>query len=263
MAFKRSKMKQTDFTTGGRDISNTAIPLWQKNLTRMNDYLDDPTSLQDKYMQKYYSGDSVDWSDAMRDYQRAMSKTTANNYSATSGGYSSSGQRAYDDNQRGWNDYISRLRNQGILNSYNMASNDYQNMLGANSAYQNAYGVGENYSKIDQYNDLASKANKNWYSGVLKAAGQAGMASNNPWGMAIGAAAYTTGDMLGNNAGDMADSMFNNYWGSNSQGGQGGTRGTQDESSLAGAFNKGAKGINMLKNDWNGDKNYFSWFKGK
>lgn len=262
MAFKRSKMKQTDYTTGGRDISNTAIPLYQENLTRIGDYLSDPTERQDMYYDKYYGANNVENNDAIRNYKRAMAQTTANNYSATSGGYSSSGQRAYDDNQKGWNDYLARLANQGITASYNMAKQDYQNMLGANTAFQNAYSLGEDYSKIDQYNDLVNQANNNWYSGVLNAVGQAGMSSGNPWGMAIGAALSTTGDMLGNNAGDLADSMFQKNWGTSTGSN---SRDTQSSSTLGNAFSKGWEGVSTLVNDWKSDnKKYFpKWAGGK
>ena len=187
MAFKRSKKKQTDYNIGGKAISDTAIPLYQKNLTRMDDYLSDPTARQDTYMNKYFGADSAQNSDFLRNYQRAMGDVTGNNYSATSGGYSSSGQRAYDDNQRYWNDMLSRLQGSNVANAYSMANQDYQNMLGANNSYYNAYHLGKAYSDVDQYNDMVDKANKNWYSGVMSSIGQGLMGLGDPISKAVGA----------------------------------------------------------------------------
>ena len=61
-------------------------------------------------------------------------------------------------------------------------------MLKANSAYANAYKLGEDYSRIDQFNDQVDQANGQWWNEAMNAAGDAGMSSGNPWGMAIGAA---------------------------------------------------------------------------
>lgn len=255
MAFKHAKKKQTDYNIGGKAISDTAIPLYQKNLTRMDEYLSDPTARQDMYLEKYYGSDNVDQSDFLRNYKRAMAQTTGNNYSATSGGYSSSGQRAYDDNQRYWNDAASRLRNQGITSSYQMANQDYANMVGANSSYQNAYGLGKAYSDVDQYNDLADQANSRWYTGVMSALGDAGMASNNPWGMAIGAALKTGGSLLSTDAGDQLDAMNN----STATGDNKRTASSTDD--LKSAFMTGGKGIGQLWDDWHGDRKYFSFGK--
>lgn len=254
MAFKHAKKKQTDYNIGGKAISDTAIPLYQKNLTRMDEYLSDPTARQDMYLNKYYGADNVDQSDFLRNYKRAMGQTTANNYSATTGGYSSSGQRAYDDNQRYWNDYASRLRNQGVTNSYNMANQDYQNMVGANSSYQNAYNLGRAYSDVDQYNDAVNKANSNWYSGVMSSVGKGLQAIPNPWTQAIGAGLSAAGSLTNNGAEDLLNSM-------NSSGDIRG--GSSNE--LGGAFQKGYEGIGTLINDWKTDnkKYYPKWAGGK
>lgn len=167
---KRAKKIQTDYTTGGHDISQTAIPLYQQNLTRMDNYLSDPTSTIDDYLNKYYSNTSAQ-SDFLRNYNRAMSGTTANNYAATSGGYSSSGQRAYDDVQRYMNDYASRLYDYGVSSAANMAQNYYNNLLSANPYYQQAYSLGKDYSDIEQYNNAVNQANKNWLSNITGAVG--------------------------------------------------------------------------------------------
>ena len=257
MAFKHAKKKQTDYNIGGKAISDTAIPLYQKNLTRMDEYLSDPTARQDMYLNKYYGADNVDQSDFLRNYKRAMGQTTANNYSATVGGYSSSGQRAYDDNQRYWNDYASRLRNQGVANSYSMANQDYQNMVGANSSYLNAYGLGKAYSDVDQYNDAVNKANSNWYSGVMSSVGKGLQAIPNPWTQAIGAGLSAAGSLTNNGAEDLLNSMNGS---GDIRGGEGGS-----SNELGGAFQKGYEGIGTLINDWKTDnKKYFpKWAGGK
>lgn len=257
MAFKHAKKKQTDYNMGGKAISDTAIPLHQKNLTRMDEYLSDPSARQDMYLDKYYGSDNVDQSDFLRNYKRAMAQTTANNYSATSGGYSSSGQRAYDDNQRGWNDYAARLRNQGITNSYNMANQDYQNMVGANSSYQDAYSLGKAYSDVDQYNDAVNKANSNWYSGVMSSVGKGLQAIPNPWTQAIGAGLSAAGSLTDNGAEDLLNSMNKS---GNIRGGEGGS-----SDDLAEAFKTGYEGIGTLINDWkSGNKKYYpKWAGGK
>ena len=257
MAFKHAKKKQTDYNIGGKAISDTAIPLYQKNLTRMDEYLSDPTARQDMYLNKYYGADNVDQSDFLRNYKRAMGQTTANNYSATTGGYSSSGQRAYDDNQRYWNDYASRLRNQGVTNSYSMANQDYQNMVGANDSYLNAYRLGKAYSDVDQYNDAVNKANSNWYSGVMSSVGKGLQAIPNPWTQAIGAGLSAAGSLTNNGAEDLLNSM-------NSSGGiRSGEGGSSND--LGGAFQKGYEGIGTLINDWKSDnkKYYPKWAGGK
>ena len=257
MAFKHAKKKQTDYNIGGKAISDTAIPLYQKNLTRMDEYLSDPTARQDMYLNKYYGADNVDQSDFLRNYKRAMGQTTANNYSATNGGYSSSGQRAYDDNQRYWNDYASRLRSQGVTDSYNMANQDYQNMVDANRPYFNAYSLGEAYSNVDQYNDAVNKANGNWYSGVMSSVGKGLQAIPNPWTQAIGAGLSAAGSLTNNGAEDLLNSMNSS---GNIRGGEGGS-----SNKLGGAFQNGYEGIGTLINDWKtGTQKYYpKWAGGK
>lgn len=169
---KQSKLPQTDWTRGGMQISNTAIPLYQENLTRMDNYLSDPQKALDSYLTKYYGSNAIQNQDFLNAYNRAMGQRTGANYAATGGGYTSSGQRAYDDTQKYYNDLVSRLQQYGVGSSYNMANQDYQNMLNANNAYYNAYGLGKNYSQIEQQNALADQQNKNWFSSALGGLGQ-------------------------------------------------------------------------------------------
>lgn len=172
---KQPKKIQTDYTKGGRDISNTAIPLYQKNLTRMDEYLENPQARLNQYLQDYFTNTAAE-NDLLRQYKRDMGTMTANNYAATGGGYSSLNQMNYDDQQRYYNDLASRLQQAGVGTAYNMATGDYQNMLAANPAYQTAYQQGKEYSDIQQYNNLVDQYNSTaWmqpFSGVLGAVGQ-------------------------------------------------------------------------------------------
>ena len=156
---KTPKKIQTDYTTGGRDISNTAVPLYQKNLNLISEYNSDPTRTIDMYKNKYYTN-TANQSDFLTDYNRAMTNKTNANYSATDGGYSSSGQRAYDDAQRYWNDRAARLEDYGVQSAASMAQNYYKNLLNANTDYDQAYNLGKEYSDIEQYNNLVKQNNR-------------------------------------------------------------------------------------------------------
>lgn len=185
---KAAKKIQTDYTTGGRDISNTAIPMYQENLGRVNQYLNDPTSKIDEYLSKYYTNTSNE-SDFLRSYNRAMSEQTGRNYNATQGGYSSLNQQNYDDLQRYQNDLASRLRDYGVGTSAGLAQNYYDSLLSGNQAFKNAYGLGKEYSDIEQYNNAVRKNNSflNQLAGSLGTVGTAvGGAFGGPVGAAMG-----------------------------------------------------------------------------
>lgn len=197
---KMAKQKQTDYTKGGKLISDTSIPLYASNLGRMDEYLSDPQKKMNKYLTDYYDN-TVAQSDFLRNYKRAMSGQTGLNYSATTGGYTSEGQRAYNDQQIHQNDLAARLRDQGITSAYNMAAGDFGNMLSANNAYYNAYGLGKPYSDVEQYNYLA-KQNNSFGSqaagiggGLLKGVGAVTSAFNPALGMGLMGAGSALGGM--------------------------------------------------------------------
>lgn len=197
---KMAKQKQTDYTRGGKLISDTSIPLYVSNLGRMDEYLSDPQKRMNKYLTDYYDNTAAQ-SDFLRNYQRAMSGQTGLNYSATTGGYTSEGQRAYEDQQRYQNDLAARLRDQGVTSAYNMAAGDFGNMLEANKAYANAYGLGRPYSDVEQYNYLA-KQNNSFGSqaagiggGLLKGVGAVASAFNPALGMGLMAAGSALGGL--------------------------------------------------------------------
>lgn len=188
---KMAKQIQTDYTKGGHDISQTAIPYYQNALGYMNDYLSDPTAYIDKYLNQYHSDNAQSRKDFDRQYLNAMSKATANNYAATHGGYSSAGQRSYQDLQRNQNDLYARMREQGIQSAAGLAQNWYNSLLNASPVYQNAYSLGKDYSNIEQYNNIAKQNNSfgNQIAGALPAVGSAIGSIWGPVGSAIGGAA--------------------------------------------------------------------------
>ena len=203
---KKPKKKQTEWNKQGKEIADTAVPYYQKNLTRMDNYLNDPTKSIDNYLNKYYDN-SVEQSDFIRNYNKAMSELTGRNYNATGGGYDSSNQRMYDDQQRYMNDLAARLRDKGITSSADMAYRDYTNMLLGNDAYRNAYGLGKNYSDVDQYNYLRKQYNSfgNQLMGSMGTIGSAIGSIWGPMGSMIGGAA---GNAIGGTFG-LDDSAFN------------------------------------------------------
>lgn len=216
MCSKQAKIPQTDYTIGGRDISNTAIPYYKKGVTQLGNYMENVQNRMDPYLEKYINpASAAEQSDFMRNYQRAMGQQTAQNYAATGGGYSSANQLAYDDLQRYYNHYANDLYAQGLTAANQLANNEYDMLTGALRSYGNAYNLGKEYSQNEQYNKLVDEANKNWWSNLLTSAGDSigsiSMQSGNPMVMAIGGAIGgtmgTAGRMTGSNAGELASSL--------------------------------------------------------
>ncbi len=194
---KKPKQKQTEWNIQGKQTADTAVPMWQSNLKRMDNYLADPSAAIDNYLNKYYDN-TTEQSDFIRNYNRAVSAATANNYAATGGGYDTSNQRLYDDTQRYMNDWAAKLRDKGVSTSANMAYQDYANMLKGNEAYQNAYAMGQPYSQVDNYNYQVGQTNK-WYNQLGGLLGTAGAVVGNV--VAPGVGGYI-GGALGNAIGD-------------------------------------------------------------
>lgn len=190
---KTPKKTQTEYTIGGHDISQTAIPLYQENLKRMGEYLENPQARQEKYLRDYYDS-NTQTSDFLTNYKRAMAEQTGQNYSATTGGYTSTGQRNYDDLQRYQDQFAAYLRDQGVKSAYDMASSDYLNMLRGNADFQNAYNLGKEYSDIVQHNYMADQVNSfgNQLLGIggsaLQGVGAVASAFNPALGMGLMAA---------------------------------------------------------------------------
>lgn len=206
---KKAKKIQTDYTKGGRDISNTAIPLYQTNLQQMADYNNNPSARTDEYLDKYYTNTTAQ-NDFLTEYKRAMANKTANNYSATGGGYSSAGQRSYDDLQRYENKLASQLYDQGVANAAAMAQQDFNNLLQSNTAYHNAYSLGKDYSDIQQYNNMV-KQNNAWNNQVGQVLPAVGSAVGSIWGpvgsMVGGAIGKGLGGMMSTDTSDFFNSQ--------------------------------------------------------
>ena len=226
---KKAKKIQTDYTKGGRDISNTAIPLYQTNLQQIADYNNNPSARTDEYLDKYYTNTSAQ-NDFLREYNRNMSNKTSQNYSATGGGYSSAGQRAYDDLQRYEDDLASRLYDQGLSSAAAMAQQDFNNLLNAGTSYHNAYGLGKEYSDIEQYNNMV-KQNNAWNNQVGQVLPAVGSAVGSIWGpvgsMVGGAIGKGLGGMMSTDTSD----FFNSQNAGASQGAGTGAQGGQYASS--------------------------------
>ena len=220
---KKAKKIQTDYTKGGRDISNTATPLYQTNLQQIADYNNNPSARTDEYLDKYYTNTTAQ-NDFLREYNRAMNNKTSQNYSATGGGYSSAGQRSYDDLQRHENDLASRLYDQGVANAEAMAQQDFNNLLQSNIAYHNAYGLGKDYSDIQQYNNMVKQNNK-WYNQIGQVLPAVGSAIGSKFGGPVGSA---IGGAIGNGLGGMMSVDTSDYFGAQGAGsGQGAGLGVQ------------------------------------
>ena len=173
---KQAKLPQTDWTRGGMQISNAAVPQYTASINRLGGYLDDPYSVIDKNLEKYYGANAIQNQDMLRAYNRSMYDQVGKNYAATGGGYTTSGQRAWNDRQSTWNDLVARLNQYGVKSARDMYDQDVMNEMNAQQAYNNAYGLGKNYSNIEQQNALADQMNKNWFSSALSGLGNAAMA---------------------------------------------------------------------------------------
>lgn len=194
---KQAKRKQTDYTKGGRDISNTAIPIYQDTLEQIGDYnRDQGIGTINNYLDTYWGNNAIQQSDFLRDYNRAMSGLTNNNYSSTTGGYASTGQKSYDDQQRYYNDLAARMQSQGLNYASTMANNYYQGLLNGSDRLNAAYRLGKEYSDIDQYNDLVDQSNGNWLSNAMTSVGQGLALIPNPVTQGIGAALGAAGNFI-------------------------------------------------------------------
>lgn len=237
---KVAKKIQTDYTTGGRDISNTAIPLYQQALTDIGGYNANTQGYIDDYLSKYFSNTS-DQSDFLRNYQKATSQMTGSNAAATGGGYSSLNQQNYDDTQRYYNDLASRLQGQNVVNAANMAQQYYNNLLNSTGAYGNAYQLGKEYSDIEQWNNMANQANSFWnqLGGMASTVGTGLSAIPTGLTRGLGTALQVGGNLMTTDTSNYFDSLRGNQGGlSQSQADVLGKSVTDLGSTLQSIFNK-------------------------
>lgn len=205
MCAKQVKDTQTDFTRGGKRISDTSIPLYEKGLNKLSEWTLDPTKQIDTYLDKYY-GNTAAQSDAIRDYERAMGNAASNLYATTHGGYSSAGDMSAANQQRAWNDYMARLRDQGVQNAASMYNTSVGNLGNSLNAYNSAYALGQPYSDIERYNYKVDQINSplNQIAGVAGGAGKVLSAIPTPWTQAIGAGLQTFGNLASTEMGGIS-----------------------------------------------------------
>lgn len=221
MAFgKSAKTPKSQYQTETQSLGRYAYDKINPQLDRIGELTNNADDYRKSHINDYFNS-SASWNDAMRNYRRQSAAATANNYAATGGGYSSAGQRLYDDMQRNLNDYNARLYDQGV--------NTVEGMLGVDrAAAQNYYNTLVNQHAmaregdlIDVQNQLVDKANKNGWTSLLNSAGDVASLFG-PWGKAIGAA-MKVGSWAGSTNYNNALNSVNNQLASiqNTRGGQG------------------------------------------
>lgn len=173
MAFgKQAKTPKTQYQTEAQQLGRDAYGRITPTLNRVENLTMNPDDYRKEHINDLFNS-GAQWNDAMRNYRRQMSAATANNYNATGGGYSSSGQRLYDDVQRGLNDYNARLYDTGVRTVEDLLSNDRS---AANSYYKtllNQHAMASQPDALDSYNQMLDKQNKNWWSNALGGIGNA------------------------------------------------------------------------------------------
>lgn len=197
MALKESKIAQTDYTRGGKKISDTAIPHYVDNLNQLDAYMKNIQNRLDPYMDYVNLSQAATQNDFLREYQKAMSKMTGNNYASTNGGYSSLNQQNYDDLQGYYDDLQSRYYAQGVNLATNLANQEWNMLAQTPTVWHNAYNAGKAYSDTERYNAMVDDYNSNAWTNIVSTLGDVGLASGNPWGMAAGAALKGVGTAFG------------------------------------------------------------------
>ena len=209
---KKKKKIQTQYTTDGRNLSHQGTQLAQQSMSNISDYQNRIQNRIDPYMKYIDLATAAPNSDFLTDYKRATAQQTGSNYAATHGGYSSANQLGYDDLQKYYNDYASRLYTAGLGMAEQMAQNEYNDYLAGAQLGSGMYGHGKEYSDIEQYNKLADDSNKNWWSNLLTSAGDTigsiSMKSGNPLVMGIGGAIGGTMGTVGRMTGYDEDASY-------------------------------------------------------
>lgn len=185
---KKQKQVKTQYETENQQLGRNAYPQIQPTLDRIGDLAMNPDEYRQNQLNTYYNANnSAQWSDAQRNTLRTLANATANNYAATHGGYSSAGNKYYDDNVRAVNDYNARLWDTGVKSANdmltqdtNLAQNYYKNLL-------NQHDMAAVPDAVDAYNDVIDKANGNSWTNIASTIGQGLSAIPNPYTKAIGA----------------------------------------------------------------------------
>lgn len=196
---KKARQEKTDFENEGQELGKYAYPKINPTLDRIGDLTMNPDEYRQNLLNTYYNSDnSAMWSDAMRNYRRQMANATANNYAATNGGYSSAGDKYYNDIQRYQNDLNSRLWDYGVNSANSMYNKDLANTQDYYNTLTNQWGLKKAGDAIDAYNQQVDKSNKQWWTNALNEVGSAVEAlAPGPWkaigtGMRVGGWAGST-----------------------------------------------------------------------
>lgn len=202
---KKAKQVKTQYETENQNLGRAAYPKIEPTLNRISDLTMNPDEYRKNIIDTYYNSDnSAQWSDTQRNIRRNMANATANNYAATHGGYSSAGQKYYDDVTRAMNDYNSRLWDYGVSGANNMYNSDLTNTNNYYKTLLSTHDLAKTGDAIDAYNQQVDKANKQWWTNALNQVGSAVEAlAPGPWkaigtGMRVGGWAGSTdyGDSL-------------------------------------------------------------------
>lgn len=205
MAFgKKAKQVKTQYETENQTLGRDAYSKMAPALNRYSDLAMNPDEYRQKYLNEYYGADSAQNSDFLRNYRRQMSNATANNYAATHGGYSSAGNKYYNDVQRSQNDLASRLQDYGVQGANSLYNTDFANTQNYYGILKGTHDLAQAPDAIDAYNDQINKANKQWWTNALSSVGNVVEAAAPGWWKAIG-----TGMKLAGNAGstDYSDNL--------------------------------------------------------
>lgn len=187
MAFgKKAKTPKTQYQTENQQLGRDAYGRITPALDRLESLSMNPDEYRQRGINTYFNS-SADWNDAMRQYRRQMNQATANNYNAMNGGYSSAGQKYYDDTQRYANDLNSRLYDRGVQTVNNMLSQDTGLAQNYYNTLMGQHDLAAQPDAIDTANQLIDQANKNSWSNILGTAGKVVSAIPTPWTRAIGA----------------------------------------------------------------------------
>lgn len=202
---KKQKQAKTQYENENQDIGRNAYTQMQPALDRIGDLTMNPDDYRQKMINTYYNTDnSAQWSDAQRNALRTLSNATAHNYAATHGGYSSAGDRYYDDTQRAVNDYNARLWDRGVQSGNAMYQQDLGNTQNYYRTLLGTHDLAKAPDAIDAYNQQLDEANKTWWTEPLAQVGNAVEQFAPGWWKAIG-----TGMKMGANAAskDYSDSL--------------------------------------------------------
>lgn len=170
---KKSKQTKTQYETENQQLGREAYPKISPTLDRIGDLTMNPAQYRQDILNNYYNSEnSAKWSDAQRNTLRTLVNATANNYAATHGGYSSAGNKYYDDTTRAVNDYNARLWDAGVGRANEMYNKDLANTNNYYSTLLGQHNLAKTPDAIDAYNKVVDQANKNAWTTLANSAGQ-------------------------------------------------------------------------------------------